>query len=299
MTERDVVISGAGGLIGTDLSRFLSDRGYAVRRLVRRVPTGPDEIEWDPEAGTIDASRLERSFAVVHLAGEPVSGRWTAAKKAAILNSRVSGTRTLAQAIAQLTSPPRVWVSASAVGYYGDRAAELLTEQSPPGADYLSEVCQAWERETAPARELTRVVQSRIGLVLAKDGGVLERMLTPFKFGVGGKLGSGEQYMSWITLRDAVRAFEHCLRCDSISGPVNFVGPKPVPNSQLTEVLGRVLKRPTMFAVPELALRAAFGEFAAAILASQRVHPAALVESGFSFEDPELEAAFRTLLAGA
>lgn len=266
-------------------------------RLVRRAPRSEDEIEWEPSHERIDAKQLEGIDAVVHLAGESVAGYWTSAKKQRIRDSRVQGTRTLARAIAALERPPRVWLSVSAVGYYGDRGATTLTEQSSRGEGFLAGVCADWEAACEPAAHRTRVVQPRIGIVLASEGGALGQMLPPFRLGLGGPLASGEQYMSWISLHDLVRVLEHCLGSERIRGPVNAVAPAPVTNAQFTETLASCLGRPAWFRVPRLALRARFGEFAGELLSSQRAEPAALQDAQFRFDDPQLQDALKRVLS--
>lgn len=291
-----VVISGASGFIGTELCERLQTEGFRVRRLVRRAPASPEEIRWDPEAETIDRAELEGACAVVHLAGEPIAGYWTRGKKRAVLESRVKGTGTLARAIASLTNPPSVWISASAVGYYGDGRETELIEDAPQGHDFASQVCAAWENAADPARQRVRVVHPRIGIVLSAHGGALAQMLPAFRTGVGGKLGDGRQFMSWISLVDTVRALHHCIVTESLRGPVNLVGPAPVTNAELTSALGRLLGRPTALSVPKLAIKLGVGEFAEALLASQRALPRALLASGFSFTHPDLDSALRAAL---
>jgi len=298
-----VIITGATGLIGSALVRSLLGDRHAVTRLVRApqgsTAPGVTDVSWDPARGLLDASALEGHDAAVHLAGEPVAeGRWTVEKKRRIRESRVKGTRLVAETLARLKQKPRVLVSASAVGIYGDRGGELLREESAPGKDFLSEVCREWEAAARPAVEAgIRVVHPRLGVVLDAEGGALPKMLTPFKFGVGGRIGSGRQYMSWITLADVVGVIRRALTDENLRGPVNAVGPNPVTNEEFTKALGRVLGRPTFLAVPEFAARLAFGEVAdALLLASQRVEPARLKEAGFQFADPELEGALRRVL---
>jgi uncharacterized protein (TIGR01777 family) len=299
-----VIVTGATGLIGSALVRSLLADGHTVTRLVRGggrgAPSpGVSDVRWDPEKGSVDAAALEGHDAAVHLAGEPVAeGRWTEEKKRRIRESRARGTRLLAETLARLARKPAVLVSASATGYYGDRGAELLTEESASGNDFLSEVCREWEANARPAAEAgIRVVHPRIGVVLDAAGGALPKMLTPFKLGVGGRLGDGRQYMSWITLPDVVSVIRRAIDDGELRGPVNAVAPRPVTNGEFTKTLGRVLGRPTIFAVPEFALRLAFGEVAdAALLASQRVEPARLKAAGFRFADPELEGALRRVL---
>ncbi|HEV3469872.1 MAG TPA: TIGR01777 family oxidoreductase [Pyrinomonadaceae bacterium] len=299
-----IIVTGATGLIGSALVRSLLADGHAVTRLGRgaakgSAPPGVSDARWDPERGVIPAEGLEGHDAAVHLAGEPVAeGRWTEEKKRRIRESRVKGTRLVSETLAGLAGKPRVLVSASAVGYYGDRGAEVLTEESAPGGDFLSGVCREWEAAARPAAAAgIRVAHPRIGVVLDAEGGALPKMLTPFKLGVGGRLGDGRQYMSWITLADVVRVIRRLLDDEALSGPVNAVAPNPVTNAEFTKALGRVLGRPTLFAVPKFAARLAFGETAdALLLASQRVEPARLKATDFRFSDPELEAALRRVL---
>jgi uncharacterized protein (TIGR01777 family) len=292
-----VLISGATGLIGSALTRELEDGGHSVTRLTRS-PKAQNDVRWDPEAGTTGGP-LEGHDAVVHLAGESIAeGRWTAAKRERIMQSRKRGTRLLAEAVASLPEPPRVLVSASAVGYYGDRGNELLREESAPGSDFLAEVCKAWEAAADPAREAgIRVVHPRFGIVLSPKGGALGTTLPIFKLGGGGKIGSGRQWWSWVALDDVVGSVLHALEDDAVEGPVNVCSPNPLTNAEYTKVLGKVLNRPTFFAVPAPALRLAIGGMAdALLLASQRVEPAKLKATGYAFRYPELEGALRHLL---
>ncbi len=298
MDRGQVVIGGASGLLGRELSNFLRARGWQVLRLVRRQIRSPDEIAWDPNAGKLDPSSLDGVTAVINLSGESVAGRWTEDKKRRIMNSRVQATRTLAAAIAEASRPPAVWISASAIGYYGDGGNAPLDEAAPAGDGFLCDVCVAWERAADPVRKLTRVVHPRIGLVLAPDGGALEQMLPPFKLGVGGTIGDGSQYMSWIGMPDLLRGIEHCLLNESVVGAVNFTAPAPVTNAEFTQALGKALHRPTLFRVPRLALRLRFGEFAESLVVGQRALPKALLDSGFVFEQADLEAALRQALEG-
>lgn len=295
-----ILVSGSSGLVGSALVPSLGTGGHQVVRLLRTRPAeGTAAILWDPARGALDATALEGFDAMVHLAGEAlVPGRWNAARKARIRDSRVGGTRLLAEAIARLARPPQVFISASAVGYYGNRGDELLREDAPPGRDYLAEVCRAWEEAAEPAaRKGARVVQHRFGVILSPKGGALRTMLPPFRLGVGGRLGDGRQYMSWITLDDVLGGIEHALLTPTLKGPVNTVAPHPGTNAEFTETLGRVLGRPTLFPMPAFAARLAFGEVAdALLLASQRVEPARLLASGYRFRHPDLEPALRFLL---
>jgi uncharacterized protein (TIGR01777 family) len=293
----DVLMSGATGLIGSALTPELEAGGHRVRRLTR-TPRSEGDIGWDPDAGTI-AGDLAGTGAVIHLAGESIAeGRWTQEKKRRILESRREGTRLLAEKVAGLPEPPSVMVSASAIGYYGDRGNELLTEESGPGGLFLSRVCREWEAAAEPAREVgVRVVHPRFGIVLSTEGGALGTTLPIFKLGGGGKIGSGRQYWSWVSLDDVVGAIVHAIENDALSGPVNVVGPDPPTNAEYTRVLGRVLGRPTFFAVPAPAARVALGGMAdELLLASARVEPAKLEETGYEYRYPELEGALRHLL---
>jgi uncharacterized protein (TIGR01777 family) len=295
-----ILVTGASGLIGTALVSSLTSSGHEVTRLVRRQPNpGEQAAHWDPIAGSIDARALEGLDAVVHLAGENIAERWTAAKKARIRDSRVKGTQLLCETLTRLSSPPKVLVSASAIGYYGDRGEETLTDDSPPGRAFLSEVCRAWEAATEPARQHgLRVVQLRLGVVLSAAGGALAKMLPPFRLGLGGVLGSGQQYMSWIALDDVVSAIQHALVTDALQGPTNAVAPQAVTNQEFTKTLGKVLGRPTAIPLPAFAARLMFGEMAdELLLASTRVQPTKLLASGYQFRYPELEAALQHVLA--
>jgi uncharacterized protein (TIGR01777 family) len=295
-----VLVTGASGLVGAALVDALTKEGREVWSLVRRTPqAGAREIQWNPLKGVEDLNSLEGAGAVVHLAGENIAeGRWTDEKKARIRESRVRGTRVLSEALASLSNPPKSLLCASAIGFYGDRGAEVLTEESEPGTGFLPDVCREWEAAAEPARERgIRVVYLRFGVIFSASGGALEKMLTPFKMGVGGKIGSGEQYMSWITLDDAIGVVKHALTDETLSGPVNVVTPGPVTNLQFTRTMGRVLSRPAIFSVPAFAARLAFGEMAdAALLASERVEPSRLKQSGYVFQYPELEGALRHVL---
>jgi uncharacterized protein (TIGR01777 family) len=293
----DVLVSGATGLIGSALTPELEARGHRVMRLTR-TPRSEGDIRWDPEAGTIDGDP-SGTEAVVHLAGESIAeGRWTREKKRRILESRQRGTRLLAEKIAALSEPPSVMVSVSATGYYGDRGNELLTEESEAGDLFLSQVCREWEAAADPAREAgVRVVHPRLGIVLSTEGGALGATLPIFKLGGGGKIGSGRQYWSWVAFDDVIGAILHLMETDDLSGPVNVVTPDPPNNAEYTRVLGSVLGRPTFFTVPAPAARLGLGEIAdELLLASARVEPVRLQETGYPFRHPDLERALRYLL---
>jgi uncharacterized protein (TIGR01777 family) len=293
----NVLVTGASGFIGSALVPRLIAAGHSVRRLGRRAPAGAGDYRWDPSAGRIDRAALTTLDAAVHLAGETIDGRWTAAKKARILRSRVDGTRMLSEALAEVEPRPRVLVTASAVGLYGDRGDEALTEESAPGDSFLAEVVKQWEAASAGAEAAgIRVVRLRFGIVLSPAGGALRRMLIPFRLGLGGRLGSGRQWLSWISLNDVLRAIEHSITDEAFAGAANAVAPNPVTNAELTRTLARVLRRPAILPVPAPILRLALGEIASELLSSVRARPARLAEAGFEFEDPELEPALRRLL---
>lgn len=296
-----VLLSGASGLIGSALAQSLQRAGHEVLRLVR-APGAASAMErcWDPAAGRLDAAQLAGIDAVVHLGGESLAaGRWTKARKARILKSRVDSTRLLSNTLANLPQGPQVLLCASAVGYYGHRGDELLDESSPPGNNWLSQVCTAWEAATTPAAQAgLRVVCMRLGVVLAAEGGMLPRVAGPMRCGLGGRLGSGRQWLSWISLRDVTRAVEYLLATDSLVGPVNLTAPQPVTNRQFVRTLGRVLRRPAWLPAPAWALRLALGEMAdELLLASARAVPRRLEASGFRFAHAELEPALREILA--
>lgn len=292
-----VLVSGATGFIGKAVVERLSHQGHEIWRLVRREPAR-QEVHWDPEDGDFAAGALEGFDAVVHLAGENIAGRWTAAKKKRIRNSRTDGTRYLSNALAGLARRPKVYLCASAIGYYGDRGSELLSEGSTPGSGFLAEVCREWESATTLARESgIRVVNLRIGMVLDGQGGGLAKMLLPFKLGAGGILGDGQQYMSWVSLADVVGVIEFALQNEALKGPVNTVAPQAVTNYEFTKTLGKVLHRPTIFPMPAAAAKIVFGEMAEALLlASTRVEPKALISAGYAFKHPQLEACLRAVL---
>src|ERR1051325_10646746 len=296
-----ILISGSHGLVGKALLKSLTADGHEVIKLVRHeLSVGAPEIEWHPHQGRINAEQLEVFDVVVHLAGENIaSGRWTGEKKRAIRESRVQGTSLLSESLARLSRPPSVFLSASAIGYYGDRGDELLTEKSAPGDGFLPSVCIEWENATKPASEKgIMTVHTRFGIILDRDEGALAKMLPPFKMGIGGKIGDGKQWMSWIALDDVVNGLKFLMADSSTSGPVNFVAPNPVTNADFTKALGRVLSRPTLFPVPAFGARLAFGEMAdALLLSSQKVETQVLKEKGYLFNWPTLEPALRNISA--
>lgn len=292
------LISGATGFVGSALTRALEADGHRVFRLTRQRRTESRDIHWDPESGALDRDALAaaKPDAVINLAGEPIAQRWTNDRMRRIRDSRVNGTTALARAIAALPEKPRAFVSGSAIGYYGaHRGDELLDETSSVGGDYLAETAAAWERATAPAGDAgIRTVIIRTGLVLGRDGGALQRMLPPFQLGAGGRIGSGRQWMSWISLEDAARGIRFLAESAGTAGPVNLVAPQPVQNSEFTATLASVLHRPAIVPVPAFALRLAFGRMADdTILASQRVLPKKLAGAGFEFRHPRLDEALR------
>ena len=292
-----VAVTGSSGLIGRTLCNVLTTGGHRVVRLVRNQETKQSgDAFWDPIAGTVEEKKLEGIDALVHLAGEPLLGlRWTEEKKKRIWNSRVDGTEHLARAVARLKRPPRVFVSASAVGFYGDRGDRSVNESAKRGKGFLAELCEAWEEATRPAARMgIRVVHLRTGLTLTPEGGALGTMLLPFKIGVGGRIGSGRQYVSWIDHDDLLSMILHVIHDTSIRGPVNATAPYPVPNATFTGALGRVLDRPTLLPVPSLAIQALFGEMGKEMLLNgQRVQPAVAEETGFEFRYPGLEESLR------
>ncbi len=294
----NILISGSSGMIGGKLSALLEREGHSVIPLVRHEPDEGERF-WDPDNPTIKPDVFENIDVLVHLAGRSIaSARWTETEKQLIRDSRVEGTRLISEALRESRAPVRVLVCASAVGYYGDRGDEWLSEESPPGEGFLSEVCVEWERATGPAAEAgIRVVNTRFGVVLSERGGALAKALPPFKAGLGGVFGDGEQFWSWISLEDATRAIRHALLTDSLSGALNVASPHPVRNRDFTKALGDILHRPTIIPVPAFAARLMLGEMAdALLLASARVKTDRLSESGFTFSHPDIESALRHAL---
>jgi uncharacterized protein (TIGR01777 family) len=294
-----ILITGASGMIGSHLTRVLQASGYTVLSAVRREARNEREVRWVPERGEIDRDKLHGIDGVVHLAGASIGGqRWSAAYKQEIRESRVKGTRLISQTIAELDPKPRVFACASAIGYYGDRGDAMLDESAAPGEGFLPEVCLAWENSCEAARAAgIRTVNMRNGVVLSNEGGALKSMLLPFKLGVGGRVGSGKQYFSWMALDDTVSVMKFVLENDSLSGPVNLVSPQAVTNYEFTKTLGKVLSRPTIFPMPAFAARLALGEMAdELLLSSTRVVPTKLEQAGFQFAYPQLEPALRHVL---
>src|SRR2546429_6554082 len=290
-----VAISGASGLVGTALIPALEAKGHEVTRLVRTAPRA-GEIEWHPNKDEVSAASLEGFDIIINLAGENIAGgRWTDEQKRKIRDSRVNGTHLLTEAIAKMERKPRAFVCASATGIYGDRGDEVLDEQSESGGGFLAGVCREWEMATQPASKAgVRVVNLRFGPILAREGGMLSKLLTPFKMGMGGKVGSGKQYISWVALDDAVKAIKLAVDKETVHGPLNVVSPNPVTNEEFTKTLGHVLNRPTALAMPGFAVRLAFGEMAdAMLLASHNVIPKKLTLAGFQFQYPQLESAMK------
>lgn len=296
-----VLISGGSGLVGSALTQSLRADGHSVFHFVRpgRTPA-PGDVRWDPSQATVDVPALEGYDAIVHLSGASISGgRWTEQRKKELRSSRVDSTRVLVDSLERLKQPPRVFVCASAIGYYGSRGDELLTESSGCGNDFLALLCRAWEGEAARAAARgVRTVMARFGVVLATQGGALPRMLTPFKLGVGGRLGSGKQWMSWVALEDVVQILRTAIADQKMQGPVNLVAPQPVQNAEFTRVLAKVLHRPAIFPAPAIALRLVLGQMAdGLLLASQRVQPEKLTASGYMFHHESLQPALQAILA--
>jgi uncharacterized protein (TIGR01777 family) len=296
-----ILVSGSTGFLGTALVETLEGQGHSIARLVRpgtsqksAAGVHAESVSWDPVAGKFDAPGAEGAEALIHLAGASIAGgRWNASRKKLLRTSRIDATQNLIGVLAKLQRPPRVIVAASAIGYYGNRGDETLTEASAPGNDFLAGLCQEWEAETARAAGFgARVVNLRFGIILAAHGGALPRMAMPFKFGAGGRLGDGRQWMSWLTLRETISIIQFALATSGLTGPVNAVTPNPVRNSEFTDVLAKTLHRPALFPAPAFALRLALGEMAdALLLVSQKVMPSKLADSGYSFLQPSLAGA--------
>lgn len=296
----NILVTGSSGLVGSALIPLLLNQGHRVVRLVRqKTAPAEDAAVWDPSAGKLETSSLQQTDAVVHLAGENIgTARWSEAQKKRIRESRVQGTKLMSESLARLEVPPRVLMSASAVGFYGSRGDDVLTEEEPAGSDFLAEVCKDWEAATEPARQKgVRVVNLRAGMAISGKGGALTAMLKAFKAGAGGKLGDGQQFISWIAIDDLTRVITYVISNESLSGPVNAVSPNPVRNAEFAEILGKVLGRPTFMSMPAPVVRLLFGEMAdALLLASQRAQPRRLLETGFTFQFPHLEATLRHVL---
>jgi uncharacterized protein len=297
VTSGKVLVSGSSGLVGSALLPRLTASGWQVTRLIRRTPAGAGQISWDPSQ-SIPPESVSGFDAVIHLAGETIAERWTEPKKQAIRDSRVLGTRNICEALAQAAKPPALLVAASAIGYYGDRGNEVLNEESAGGQGFLAEVCREWEAATqAAAKAGIRTVLVRFGIVLSTSGGALAKMLPPFRLGVGGRVGSGGQWWSWVALEDVVGAVEHVMKTKAVAGPVNVVSPSPVTNREFTGSLASALSRPAIFPMPAFAARLALGQMANdLLLASQRVEPAKLRGSGYRFRRPDLGNALASIL---
>ena len=298
MERSRIAVTGASGLIGSALVRSLTADGHEVVRLVRRAARGADEVCWDPEGEYVDAAALDGCDAVVNLAGAGVGDhRWTDAYKKTVRDSRVLGTAALAEAVAALDRPPRVWVNGSAIGFYGETGDRAVDEDAPPGDGFLPSLCVEWEEATAPVQEAgVRTVFARTGLVVAKDGGAWAKLFPLFKAGVGGRFGDGRQYWSFVALHDEVAAIRHLIDTEGLSGPFNLTAPNPLTNREITAAMGRVMRRPSLFTVPAPALKLVLGEMSGDVLGSQRVLPKRLLESGFTFAFPDIEGAIRAAL---
>lgn len=295
----NILITGSTGLIGTALAFYLAQNQHRILRMVRRPPVGADEIQWDTSSGILDKSAIEGLDAVVHLAGSNLAdGRWTEEKKRRICESRVVGTRLLAQSLSHLFDPPKVLISVSAIGYYGNRGDAELNEESAKGKGFLSDLCYEWEMATTlAAMRHIRVVIPRLGVVLSSEGGALARQLPIFRLGLGGRIGNGRQYISWIAIDDLVRVIHHAICCEQLEGPINAVSPNPETNLMFSKTLGSVLSRPAFCALPAFAARLACGQMAdEMLLSSARVSPTRLIKSGYQFAFPQLKAALQHIL---
>jgi len=301
MERSRIAVTGASGLIGSALVRSLTADGHEVVRLVRRAARGADEVCWDPEGQYVDAAGLDGCDAVVNLAGAGVGDhRWTDAYKKTVRDSRVLGTAALAEAVAALDRPPRVWVNGSAIGFYGETGDRTVDEDAPPGDGFLPALCVEWEEATAPVQEAgVRTVFARTGLVVAREGGAWAKLFPLYKAGLGGRFGNGRQYWSFVALHDEVAAIRHLIDTEGLSGPFNLTAPNPLTNREIAAAMGRVMHRPSLFTVPAPALKLVLGEMSGDVLGSQRVLPKRLLESGFTFAFPEIEGAVRAALQGA
>jgi uncharacterized protein len=297
MNSARILVSGSHGPIGAALLPSLKAQGFTVTRLVRASTAGSDQIVWDPSQ-PLSPDLVSGFHAIIHLAGESIVGRWTDGKKQRIIESRVQGTTHLAEAAAEAPQPPRAFISASAIGFYGGRGDEILREDSPSGEGFAAEICRQWEAATQPAAQAgIRTAQMRFGVVMSADGGALSAMLTPFRMGLGGRLGNGRQWQAWVSVRDVVGAIQHVLNHDELSGPVNAVAPNPVTNAEFTRILAAVLNRPAIFPLPAFAVRLIFGEMGEELfLGSQRVEPAKLKATGYQFQHPDLKNALQEIL---
>jgi uncharacterized protein (TIGR01777 family) len=294
-----ILIGGSHGLVGSALIEALEKEGHECFRLVRHAPESKREVEWSPDRYSIALARIEGFDAVINLAGESIAeGRWTDDKKRRIRDSRVKGTKLLGDALANLTVPPKTFICASAIGYYGNGGDDILTEASPAGDDFLAHVCAEWEEATALASEKgIRVVNARFGVILDTKGGALAKMLPPFRMGVGGRIGNGKQWMSWIALDDVIEGLKFALAHESMNGPVNFVSPNPVTNAEFTKALGKALSRPTLFPIPAFGVKLLFGEMGETLLLrGQRVAPKRLMSEGYQFRYSQLDAALSSIL---
>lgn len=302
----NIAITGATGLVGTSLTNYLKSKGHNVKIITRKKENSGNSVFWDINNKIIESEKLENLDAIVHLAGEniagknPIQGRWTKERKQEILGSRVKGTKFLSDVITKLSNPPKVFVCASAIGFYGDRNNESLNETSSKGSGFLSDVCQAWENSTQNVKDKgIRTVNTRFGVILSKDGGALKTMLLPFQMGVGGIVGDGKQYMSWIDIDDITGAIEHVILNKNIEGVVNFVAPKAVTNYEYTKALGNALNRPTVFPIPKIAINLLFGEMGdELLLSSQKVEPEVLLKTNYKFKYPEIHQSLNHILNG-
>ena len=293
-----VLIAGASGLVGSRLSEFLTSQGYEVLTLVRRTAKNSNQIEWDPVAQRIDATNLKDIFAVINLSGASIAkGRWTKSRKEELWQSRIPLTKFLVDSVSSIPSPPKVFISVSGVGVYRNSGDRILTESSATGSGFLAELAMAWEGEALKASSFAKVIVLRIGTVISKDGGALKAMLPPFRFGVGGRLASGKQYMSWIHIEDLIRLFQFAIENEALSGTINAVSPEPVTNAEFSKKLAKTLHRPAIFPVPKFLLKIVLGEMSDILLDSIRAEPAVLLKSGFTYNYTKIEQAFQRELS--